>query len=1364
MKFYNCFILLLFIGLLADIKAESVLQFKHLSLDEGFSQSPVFSLYQNRKGFIWIGSREGLTRFDGYDFYLYKNEQIYNKNLGYSDIKALYEDEYDKLWVGTSNGLYVLDQQKEIFSPVIDNSSVFIFDFLRGENERLWVATSQGLKCFNVVNLKEITSEIPIDSIIKTPSKTISLLQEQGGIIWVGQEEGVIRFNSATGEIIPLPPCLAENKELSTAYIHVIKMDKKGNIWFGTENAGVFCFDYKTQSCINYRHIKGEENSLLSNYVRDIFVYDENTIWFGTRNGLSIFNKRDRKFQNHSHDSSDRFSLSHNTIWKMMRDRDNSVWIATYAGGINIFNEANLNFFNIGEQIGGNNGLNQPLVNAILIDNDNELIWAGTDGGGLNLHHVKGKKTQYYPIVDLRHNKSSNIIKCMEFDQKGNIWIGTLDGLSFFNTSTKANRFINIVDDIFKRVRINSLLIDKQDRLWVGTAGEGLRLIHTNEITQTSTIVKTISTSDQSINDMIMVNDSILYVATQNGLDIYNTSQEKLETSSQTEGQELLKGTILLSLYNDSQNRMWIGTKNGLAYFDTREKKTYFLEFDNLANEAIQSIIEDNTGNIWLSTYNGIYKVEFNYFRVPFVKKDFKVTHYTSTDGLYSNQFMQGAAVKDKIGRLYFGGVNGITYFEPGKMINENKNVQAIITDFLIHNKKVLPRDEGSPLSTAISYTEEIVLTYSQGYNIAFSLSVLNYMNADKTRYAYMMKGLKNNEEWVYTDNHRRVGFTNLEPGSYSFLVKASNKNGEWSDHITELRIKVLPPFWKTWIAYLLYFISIACVLFFAVRFFRSKIKLQQSLYYEHLERDHQQYLYQMKLDFFTNISHEIRTPLTLILAPLEKLEEVVRTDTTAYRYLLAIKENTNRLYKLVNELLDFRKAESGNVRLYVGEYNIVDFIYDIFKQYQSLADKKSIAYNFVSSDKSIYVFFDKNQLEKVIYNLLSNAFKFTSEAGTVELRIEKRHETVEIVVADDGKGISKEEQKEIFANFYQANGNGMSGVGSGIGLAYSKSIVELHSGTLSVFSDPDKKGIHTCFTITLPLGYRHFDDRQLIITSPQGENSSLTHAHVVENELIQEELPVRHSVMIVEDNAQLREFIKEMLSNEYYILEAENGEIAMKLATDNIPDIIITDIMMDKMDGLEMCKRIKADERTSHIPVIMLTARTTQENIIEGLETGADVYLVKPFSAMTLELHVHNLLATREANRKKFSNWHLMSIEEIQKISPDEKFIGKVLDIIKENLSNPDFDVPTLASCIGMSIPNLYKKLKALTNMSVNDFIKSNRLHAAALYLDQKQHSVSEISLLVGFNDRKYFSKEFKKQFGKNPTEYMSSTSIKQS
>lgn len=1354
-------ITLFFIVCFSANAQQNTLAFKHLSLNEGLSQSPIFSIKQDKFGFIWIGSRKGLIRFDGYEFKTYVNDHYDNKNNRQRDINAIYEDAKNNIWLGTSSGLYHFDRNSEQFTYVPLLGVKFISCLLPAVDNKLWAGTDQGLRLIDCKTRTEKNFKNP-----RLNNFIYSIFEDQKGLLWCGSRNGLICLDVAKDAIMPLPPALKNKLALSSRKIVDIKQDLEGDLWFGTEESGLFLFRQTNSECINYLQSDENKNSILSDFVRDVFINGGDEVWIGTRNGLSILNKRTQKFTNHTHSSERKESLSHNTIWNIMKDMHGSIWITTYAGGINIYNRANANFSNIGERIGKGVGLNQPLVNAISGDEVGG-IWIGTDGGGLNYINTKKNIAKYYPVQDHSKLKNSNIVKAISKDIFGTLWLGTLDGLAKFDAHTGSIKYISFsAVNSYPNIRINALLTTNKG-IWAASDVDGLKFVSFDgTIKEYRNQQYGNSISSNYTNALLKTKLNGIWIGTNYGLNYLDDSNGSFKTYNNNSSTKDFKSNVILCLFEDSKHRLWLGSRAGLQLFNEYGNNDFITEKEGLANDVVQAITEDKTGSLWVSTNNGISKITFKKNSSRVKAGNYQITSYTSADGLISNQWMTNAVYRTNQGELYFGGVNGISSFKPETIIQNKYPPTLAITEFMIHNKLVNNNSERSPLSHPIESTSSMVLAYNQNF-ITFKFAALNFINTQKNNYAYKMEGLNYNEEWNYSGSQRLAVYTGLEPGDYIFKVKAANNDGFWNNIPRTIKIRVLPPFWLTWWAYLFYSIVAISIFYLIIRFFRRQAKLESDLYYEHLQFERQQELHQMKLNFFTNISHEIRTPLTLIAAPVEKLLQENEDNGYLNKQLMTIRNNTNRLLKLVNELMDFRKAETGNMKLEINEGDFNEFAQEAFSFFNEAAEAKHISYEFDGLNKSIYVYFDHNQMEKVLFNLLSNAFKFTPDAGRISLKITENENSVGVHISDSGIGIPYEAQEKLFSNFYQGGKYNPKHIGTGIGLAFSKSIVDLHHGNITFNSIPEGQAElpKTCFSVSLLKGNSHFEPNELLVS---GQTESITDSyggrekvHAPKDYYMQGILATdaeysKYSILVVEDNDEVREFIMESLKNHYRVSGSKNGRLGFDSAVQEIPDLIITDVMMPEIDGMELCKMLKQDERTSHIPVIILTARAAETHQISGLETGANAYISKPFSLQILQLNIRNLLTARAAMQKKFSQQVTLQPKDVVISSNDGKFLNKLLSIIEEKIDEPNFGVAQLSIEIGMSQPVLYRKIKALSDCSVADFIKSIRLKKAALLLAQNKMSIAEVAYAVGFNNRKHFSKEFRKQYGYSPTMFL--------
>lgn len=1350
------------------------INFKSYTINDGLSQNAVMCLLQDRYGFIWIGTEDGLNRFDGYEFISYKHDNTDTNSISNNQINALYEDKDGKIWIATSKGLNIFDRKTEKFKKLFkfsennDGAGDFITSICKDKTGNIWLGSLADLKLYQ----PKIGKLTIFKAYKKKPNefnKVNFIFEDSDGLFWMSIGKDIRRFSPITKKFLPLPAVLENNKTLRTSFTRVIRKDVAGNIWIGTDNHGVFIFNKKENTLENFKNIPGNHNSIPINIVREILIPNNQEVWIGTRDGLSIYNIKQKTFKNYRNDVYDTHSLSHNSIRSILKDRVGNIWLGTYAGGINLITLSNNMFSLISEQIGDKNGISYRVVSSI-INGDDQSLWIGTEGGGLNYIN---KDQSIYKKIKLLENSSdvsANTIKSLLKDGD-RIWIGAFKGL--YTYQTKTSKLTRLSTPENKGI----YALEKTTQgIWMGTNGAGMFLrkpdgsykVFKNDNTSQSLCGNSITRIHKNHLDH-------LWIGTDRGLNYYDGLKFKQYFHNPNDEHSLSNSSIL-SIFIDSKQRIWIGTKGGgLNLFDAKTEKFSHLSSKNgLSNDVIQSILEDNKGNLWLSSNRGISKISFKNDKNPIQGNNFSIVNYYVEDGLQSNQFLPGACNKNSSGELFFGGINGISFFNPDKIKQNNYKPNIVFTDFYIKNKPVSVHDEKSPLFEAINETKQIKLPYDQAY-ITFKFAGLNYVNPNKNQYAYKLEGLTNDDDWHYVGNQKTATYTNLDAGTYTFKVKASNNDGVWNNTPRLIKIIVLPPWWETWWAYVLYTLIISLLLYFYYYYSLKTTKLKSELVYEHLIREKDQELYQRKLNFFTHISHEIKTPLTLILAPLEKLLILNEGNNRVQNQLTLMKRNGERLIRLINQLLDFRKFESGNMQLKAAQGNIVRFTREVVLAFQSYAQSLEISLKVESDKKSIQLWFDRDKFEKILYNLLSNALKFTNKKGEIIVKIreeipedETQNGVAIIEVIDNGIGIPTQDIPHIFDQFKYYDNEVVNANGSGIGLAFTKGLVELHHGQIAVESieATNEKNGYTCFKIEIPLGSRHLLEHEIIADYKATEDIEsyhqeyqLTHPQLLNDtkkvKVFRKSDGEKPIMLIVEDNTDVMDFLVSHFEEKFTLHKAVNGKAGLECAINIIPDIIISDVMMPEMNGTILCNTLKNDSRTSHIPIILLTARTSLIYKIEGLDTGADDYITKPFSIHVVESRVWNLLELRQKLRERYKKEVTLQPQNIAITSPDEIFLEKVMKFIEANMAEPTLNVEELSKEVFMSRVTLYRKIKALTGLTTIEFIRSVRLKRASQLLASQNHSVAEVAYMVGFTDIDYFSKTFKEQYQITPKQY---------
>jgi len=1321
------------------LTAQHQIKFDRLGTDDGLSNSSVLSVVQDSSGFIWIGTRHGLNRYDTRTIKTF-NQSPFDGSLSSSDyLNTMLVDSKGVLWVGTAGGLNRYDAAKEVFitygSSQIDArriSSNTILSLLEDSQKRLWVGTRWGV---NILQANGSFKSAWKDKAFHVLTKSVD------GGIWASTSDGLKKI-TFDGQKLDIQLFEHINRQIGISdggcKIAAIFEDEGGLIWIGTDKNGLFMFNPRTHKL---RHFKpdGGRNNIKSNNIRKIIKDDSGNYWIGTLDGLSIYNPISDRFTNYQNNPHDPNSLSHNSIYEVFQDNYGSIWIGTYYGGVSIVHPNHTNF-DIYQYDTNGSGLSSNIVGAIVEDAQHNL-WIGTEGGGLNYYDRATGLFRHFPHDPNNPNSiNSSLIKSAFLDNYGALWIGTFQG-GLNQYDPKTGKFVHYRNDSKDTGAISSnyvcaILEDSQQRFWVGT-GNGLNLFDRNKQTFTK-VDKHYDIKNTHLNANITGlfedKEHTLWVATGTGVYFLEKNSRFFQSVFKEESKEM---NFVVA---DRKGRIWMGVYyGGLWRYDQKKGQTIsYTTQQGLPSDNVVGLLEDHEGVLWVSTSKGLcrFDPDSTLFR-----------NYTISDGLPSNDFNYNSFFKDSQGRLLFGTYNGLVSFTPVQ-IKQNRHIPPVhITGLKLFNQPVEIQGTDGLLKNSLNSSQKITFKYTQNV-FSIDFAVLNYIKPDKNSYAFILEGF--DKDWNFVDIPSAT-YTNLPPGNYTFRAKGTNNDGIWSAPRV-LAIKVLPPLWKTWWAYLLYAVCLLAILMVFIRYLVMRALLK---------REHE--VNQMKLGFFTNVSHEIRTPLTLILAPLERLIHHTVENPIVNKELVQVKSNADRLLRLVTELMDFRKAESGFMKLLISHHDIVSFTRDIFMSFQDMAENKQIRYRMKTNVAESWIYFDKIQLEKVLFNLLSNAFKFTPDGGEINVNIAAREEQLQISVTDNGPGISPEEQKKLFTNFYQIQDLDRYHIGSGVGLALSKNIIELHKGTIhlkseSVLGNPNTIAL-TTFTVTLLKGKTHFDEKQISFTAQQLVDEPLLYKpeEIIVNTVTREkQIAKKYSILVVEDNLELRRFIVKTLEGEYTVMEAPDGQEALDIALSDLPDLVISDVMMPTMDGLDLCRYLKSDERSNHIPVILLTARAAYNHHVNGLKTGADIYMVKPFGIELLQLNVANLIANRVTLRQKYMQMVKLEPTNQPIDNMDKVFLDKLIRIIEEKMENSSFDIPQLADKIGMSQPVLYKKIRALTDMSVNEFIKSIRLKRAAQLLNQKTLTIAEIAYTVGFSDRKYFSKEFKKQFGKTPTDYV--------
>jgi signal transduction histidine kinase/ligand-binding sensor domain-containing protein/DNA-binding response OmpR family regulator len=1079
----------------------------------------------------------------------------------------------------------------------------------------------------------------------------------------------------------------------------------------------------------------------LNKSIFSMCINKDQSIWVGQGDGLVLFDPVKGTCKSFRKDPQDDQSLSHDFIHSLYLDDQEILWAGTMDGGVNKYDKNQLAFKRYRIYSFENPRLITNVVTSFEEDPSGN-IWIGTNRGGAFLWETSGKQfIPFYPGSEKNYFPSYSVRTLKLSRDKQLLWLGTNDyGLIEINIKTKARRVFNTQNGKLHNDFVTSIMEDGEGKIWVATGG-GISIL--NKITGEA---EDNIFPNVSVRILFQDTDESIWIGGYFGVQIYDPHAKTFihhhpENSNMTNG-------IINSIFKDSEDNIWVGTMGGgLQLFDRKNKNFItFSEEQGLANNIVNSIVEDARGYLWISTSKGISRFDRR-------KHTFK--NYTMEDGLQSNDFMMGAGYVTAAGKILMGSADGFNVFSP-EDDKINHNIPAVaITDFQLFNKSV-PAEMYNHRKSEDAIPQ-ITLSYNQTvFSIEFA--ALSYTVPEKNQYAYMLDGFDQN--WNYTGRQRKATYTNLDPGEYIFRVIASNNDGVWNKKGTSLKIIVSPPFWKTKVAYLLYVLLVITILYYIYREIKARERLKNEIIFQKLTAEKMEELNQMKLNFFTNISHELRTPLSLIIDPARKIntEEVSATQMKTLSNL--VYKNATRLSNLVNQLLDFRRF-SGKYKLEPQHINLIEAIKEICQTFEERAKEREIEFDLSFNTAFKDAWMDIDKLEKILGNLISNAFKFTPNGGKIQVFVSaiiEKNETrfLEIRIKDTGPGVPQAYKQKIFDLFFQVEGPTRYDMeSSGIGLSLTKELVLLHGGEIS---EVGKQGEGALFVVKLPLQENISSPKEAESPAAEtGKEESFIHtSEDSANKESSKDLSEAPIILVVEDNAELREYISGDVLSGYHVEQAVNGIEGFEKASALIPDLIISDIMMPDGDGIELCRKLKADEKTSHIPVILLTAKQTDENKIEGYRTGADAYVSKPFNSALLNTQVENLLESRKKLRALFSKVKTSHATEAEVTDVDKEFLKKAEQVVLDNLSNVQFNVESFAEKLKMNRRQLLRKLKAITNQAPLEYINIIQLKKAAALLLKGDLNVAEVGYAVGFSEANNFTRAFTKMYGKSPKKYI--------
>lgn len=1335
MNFKQIFVFLFLTANVLSVRlslSNSGYSFRHFDINNGLSQNTVHCIFQDRQGFMWFGTKDGLNRFDGTSFKVFRFSPT--ENLRDNVFHRIVQDKQDNIWVGTEEGVYIYDPRLEKFErfdlKTSDEKSIYgiVSDMIQDYDGDIWISVEEkGVFHYDIVSEKLSHFSMPIRP---DGMAMVSLCAGKEGDIWVFPYNlPVLRINKKTGNVSEFKLKDDPNLFNETGEIWKVQADEYNQLLIASSTKGFFSVNTVNKT---HRPLVEKDSYGQPIFVRCFARIDPNTFWIGSESGLYIYDIPSGKVQNLRRDNAISTSLSDNAVYSIFKDREGGIWVGTFFGGVNYYSSEN-NSFELFYPLSGvnkmkgsrvrefcqdpdgklwigteDNGLNlfdpqrgeflplpKPLqsiytnIHALYADGD--YLWVGTFSKGLNRYHLKTGKLTTYTHNDAPNSISHNSTFAICKDRQGKLWIGNLSGLDIYNYDTDDFTPIPHLQGMF----IQDIFEDTDGKIWVCTFGKGL-----HRYDPATDTWKTF---------------------------LYNAANLQKSPFNK-----------LTSVFEDSRRRLWVTTEGGGFYLFDREKEDFVIynTSNGLANNVVYQMVEDDAHKLWLSTNGGLVRFdpETGIFRT-----------YTVDNGLRTNQFNYKSSFKADDGTIYFGSLEGFVRFNPSDFKEPAHIPSIVFTELYVNNKPAVPLGKDSPLTESICYAKKIRLNYRQN-SFSIRYAVLDFSNTYPVKISYKLQGF--NKEWIEANPSEPLIFSNLNPGKYKLAIRLDdNTDIESNSSFRTIDIEVLPPFWLSGWAYLIYFLLAVGCLFWLISYLRARQRRLQSEQMAVFRQQKERELYQSKIDFFTNVAHEIKTPLSLIKAPLDYVLMSEKVSDTVRDNLQIMSRNTDRLLNLTNQLLDFRKTESEAYLLNPETQNVSQLIRDTYLLFTSLATRRNIHFQLDLPRNEIFVRLDKEAFLKIVSNLVNNAMKYCDSYVKLSAFTTENDGKPEfhLVVENDGDLIPSHFKDEIFKPFIHIDKQtDKTTTGIGIGLALSRSLAELHNGTLVLEESDEVNRFH----LTLPMSEAKADSQELLETHDAKTNGSkAAKEKTTESD---------YTVLLVEDDVELLGFVTKCLSPIYNILTAENGLQALEVLSENTVHLIVTDVMMPEMNGFEFTRKVKSDVNFSHIPVILLTAKTNVQSKVQGFETGADAYIEKPFSIEVLMAQVANLLQSREKLRETFLKHPFIGVSTVAITKSDEEFIQKLHGIVQANLGNSDFNVEDISDEFNMSRASFYRKIKGILDLTPNEYIRVERLKKAAQLLKENNFKVNEICYMVGFNSPSYFSKCFQQQFGVLPKDFI--------
>ncbi len=1306
------------------------IHFRKITSNHGLSHNTVYAIMQDENGFMWFGTREGLNRYDSYQV---KNYYISSSKIGGSTNKISSLCSYKSLlYVGTDNGLYIYNSKKDN----LERSSAFPHQlnvlFLLLQNDHLYIGTSDGVYKLSGNASKRISDR-------KSYLKAMCAISDDSLLLAIGNSLSIIDGEGNVQKIFDTAslPEFANVNDIFDLY-----KDKQGNIWVAT-NKGLLKYDRINQrfSKLKFTVIETPEN----NTVRSVSG-DKDMLYIGTEEGLYIYDIRTGYSESfHQSFANDSEKLNDNAIYSTYLAKDGSVWIGTYFGGVNYIPSSSYGFKTIRAN-DKEKGLSGKAISQLMED-DEKRMWIGTEDGGITIYNILDESFQYINKNSSPFYLTTNNVHAIHDDGYGNIWVGTfLGGLHQFDTKKNTTTVYTSKRENIQSLSNNGIYAiyrDSRGILWVGTQ-YGLNIFDYQS--KLFKLFKPQIMGNLFIYDIIEDKKGNVWFCTRyNGIYKYDPVTDSLINYTATGDNPSLLSNQIISVYQDRKQQLWFGTLDGgvcLYNPEQNEFRSYTIE-DGLPNNNVYGILEDKEGIIWLTTNRGISRLD---------PKTNKFTTYDSKHGLPSNQFNFKSYLKSSNGMLYFGSINGLCFFDPSTVENNHTSLPLMFTDFQLFNKSLVPQ-ESAILENQINDTKRIKLAYNQNV-FTISYAAINYANPGSTAYAYYLEGFE--DKWNYVGDKNSVTYTNLSPGSYVFHIKALNAAGLARSAERTIEIYVAPPFYRSHFAYFVYFLLVVAVIWMYTKFVKFLDHKKVEIQLERVEKEKMKELTQHRLNFFTFISHEFKTPLTLILASIDKFLENTSSEFKKSTELSTVKSNASILFKLIQQLMEFRKIESDHASINLSKSDMVDFVKKATCHFETIAIKKNIDLTFVSIKPLLECYFDQDKIEKILFNILSNAMKNTLTGSIdVALDFDERNDAQQLVtirVNDTGRGMSPTALKNIFNPFYKSGANKTDTESSGIGLALVDSLVKYLNGTIHVKSVQDKG---TSIEITLPVLIRldHVSKTDQISESPE-KAAPVKQEKPVDVASISKEAKTKYTLLIVEDNRELMTFLSKHFSRHYEVVNASNGSLAIKKINKTPPDIIISDVKMPKMDGIELCNWLKSDERFNYIPVILLSDSSIENIKIDGLDVGADAYVSKPFNLKELELLVNNMVESRVKLREHVINLSAFKGDTLPSNNKDQEFLSRLSEILEKEFANPMLTIEDIANELNTSRTSLHLNLKRILDKNATELLNEYRLKKAIIML-KNDMPINEVAYHCGYSDPNYFSRVFKKYYGQTPLRY---------